>query len=132
MGIAKAVLAHNAFACLSFRAVVNKIVLTRVVSCGVLVFLNAGTEIPFCRRRGQSDRRKRTKRKDRDFGCVSQDSVAPLDAKKANIVDLYLTKYWGMKFATAAACTVLRVDQVGTASLGRAGTEPKPKFDDDA
>lgn len=34
------------------------------------------------------------------------------DAVEANIVDLYVTKYWAIKFATAAACTVLRVDQV--------------------
>ena len=49
--------------------------------------------------------------------CVFQDSGTTLDAKQANLVDLYLTKYWGMKFATAAACTVLRVDQVSTPSL---------------
>jgi len=34
------------------------------------------------------------------------------DAVESNIVDLYITKYWAIKFATAAACTVLRVDQV--------------------
>ena len=34
------------------------------------------------------------------------------DAVAAGILDLYLTKYWAVKFAAAAACTVLRVDQV--------------------
>jgi len=34
------------------------------------------------------------------------------DAVESNIVDLYITKHWAIKFATAAACTVLRVDQV--------------------
>lgn len=35
-----------------------------------------------------------------------------MDAKECNIVDLFVSKSWGMKFATTAACTVLRVDQV--------------------
>lgn len=35
-----------------------------------------------------------------------------VDAKEANLVDLYIKKYWGLKFATAAACTVLKVDQI--------------------
>ena len=34
------------------------------------------------------------------------------DAVESNIIDLYITKHWAIKFATAAACTVLRVDQV--------------------
>ncbi|XP_076466798.1 T-complex protein 1 subunit theta-like [Babylonia areolata] len=45
-------------------------------------------------------------------GVDVEDASNVLDAKQANIVDLYLTKYWGLKFATAAACTVLRVDQI--------------------
>lgn len=35
------------------------------------------------------------------------------DAVEAKIFDLYITKFWGIKFATRAACTVLSVDQVG-------------------
>jgi len=35
-----------------------------------------------------------------------------IDAQEAKIVDLYLNKYWALKFATSAACTVLRVDQI--------------------
>lgn len=34
------------------------------------------------------------------------------DITTQGILDLYLAKYWGLKFATAAACTVLKVDQV--------------------
>ena len=35
-----------------------------------------------------------------------------LDTKEAEIMDLYSSKFWGLKFATTAACTVLSVDQV--------------------
>lgn len=38
------------------------------------------------------------------------------DAVEAGILDLYLTKFWAIKFAAQAACTVLRVDQVGSQS----------------
>lgn len=34
------------------------------------------------------------------------------DVVEAGIVDLYLTKWWGIKLATNAATTVLKVDQV--------------------
>lgn len=46
------------------------------------------------------------------------------DAVKSGVLDLYAAKYWGMKYATAAACTVLRVDQIIMAK--RAGG-PKPR-----
>lgn len=39
-------------------------------------------------------------------GSVITDVVAQ------NVLDLYITKYWALKFASAAACTVLKVDQV--------------------
>ncbi|XP_056015957.1 T-complex protein 1 subunit theta-like [Ostrea edulis] len=38
--------------------------------------------------------------------------VGVRDALETNIKDLYINKYWGMKYATTAACTVLKVDQV--------------------
>ena len=40
------------------------------------------------------------------------DGAAVKDTVAAGIVDLYLTKWWGIKLATSAAVTVLRVDQV--------------------
>ena len=41
------------------------------------------------------------------------------------MLDTLAGKYWGMKYATAAACTVLRVDQIIMAK--RAGGPKPPK-----
>lgn len=43
---------------------------------------------------------------------IEADGAAVTDAAKAGIVDLYSAKWWGIKLATNAATTVLRVDQV--------------------
>ena len=50
------------------------------------------------------------------------DSVT--DAAEKQIFDLLCLKYWALKYATDAACTILRVDQIIMAK--RAGG-PKPK-----
>ena len=42
---------------------------------------------------------------------------AVMDSVEANLLDLFITKFWAMKFASVAACTVLRVDQVSTVIL---------------
>jgi len=34
------------------------------------------------------------------------------DSVEGRVFDLYASKYWGIKFASAAACTVLSVDQI--------------------
>ena len=34
------------------------------------------------------------------------------DVLEAGILDLYLNKYWSMKYATNAAGTILKVDQI--------------------
>lgn len=47
-----------------------------------------------------------------DFQSVP---VGVRDALEANIQDLYINKFWGLKYATVAACTVLKVDQVSLA-----------------
>jgi len=39
------------------------------------------------------------------------------DMLEAGIVEPYLVKHWGIKMATNAAITVLRVDQVRTETL---------------
>ncbi|KAM7542847.1 hypothetical protein Aperf_G00000003218 [Anoplocephala perfoliata] len=46
------------------------------------------------------------------------------DAKEANILDLHGAKYWAIRFATTAACAVLRVDQI---IMSRPAGGPKPR-----
>ncbi|KAG8234600.1 hypothetical protein J437_LFUL017103 [Ladona fulva] len=50
----------------------------------------------------------------KNFGFdIEGDSKSPMkDMLEAGVLDLYLTKMWGLKYATAAACTVLNVDQI--------------------
>lgn len=55
---------------------------------------------------------------------IEGDIKSPIkDMAESGILDLYLTKMWGLKYATAAACTILKVDQIIMAK--RAGG-PKP------
>lgn len=42
----------------------------------------------------------------------SNGSVSIADAVAHNVKDLFILKYWAIRFATIAATTVLRVDQV--------------------
>merc|ERR1712004_343283 len=50
-----------------------------------------------------------------------------IDAVEKQIYDLLVAKHWGMKYATNAAATILRVDQIIMAK--RAGG-PKPRGGD--
>lgn len=55
---------------------------------------------------------------------VDIESEGTCDALEKNIFDLYLAKYWGIKYAVGAATTILRVDEIIMAK--RAGG-PKPR-----
>ncbi|XP_069937411.1 T-complex protein 1 subunit theta [Cherax quadricarinatus] len=57
------------------------------------------------------------------FDCEGDGSFV-IDATEKEIYDLYLTKYWALKYATSAANQILRVDQIIMAK--RAGG-PKPR-----
>jgi len=46
------------------------------------------------------------------------------DSEKSGILDLFLNKYWALKFSVNAACTVLKVDQV---FMSKPAGGPKPK-----
>jgi T-complex protein 1 subunit theta len=53
-----------------------------------------------------------------------------VDAVEAGLYDLFAAKYWGMKYATAAACTVLRVDQIIMAKRSGGPAPRKPGTQD--
>lgn len=57
-----------------------------------------------------------------DF-MLQGEGAAIKDVVEAGIIDLYLTKFWGMKYALNATNTILKVDQIIMAK--RAGG-PKP------
>lgn len=58
---------------------------------------------------------------------IEQDTPTILDAKTAQLMDLYAAKYWGIKFATSAACTVLQVDQIICAKRAQGPKPPQSK-----
>ncbi|XP_069695086.1 T-complex protein 1 subunit theta [Periplaneta americana] len=55
---------------------------------------------------------------------IDGEGAAIKDVVEAGILDLYVTKYWGMKYATNAATTILKVDQIIMAK--RAGGPKAP------
>jgi T-complex protein 1 subunit theta len=55
---------------------------------------------------------------------IDADTPSTIDVTTTKIYDLYATKYWALKYAIGAACTILKVDQIIMAK--RAGG-PKPK-----
>lgn len=55
---------------------------------------------------------------------IDSELPAAIDVTKTKIFDLYATKFWGIKYAVGAACTILKVDQIIMAK--RAGG-PKPR-----
>ncbi|KAK9827683.1 hypothetical protein WJX81_008031 [Elliptochloris bilobata] len=54
------------------------------------------------------------------------ESGAPADLAQAGIVDLFATKWWALKLAAEAVCTVLRVDQI---IMAKQAGGPKPRAD---
>ncbi|KZC10781.1 T-complex protein 1 subunit theta [Dufourea novaeangliae] len=43
---------------------------------------------------------------------INEKSTEVLDVVEAGILDLFLTKEWGLKYAVGVACTILKVDQI--------------------
>lgn len=54
---------------------------------------------------------------------INAEEASVCDAVSANILDLYLTKMWGLKYATNAASTILKVDQI---IMAKKAGGPKP------
>ncbi|RWS17726.1 T-complex protein 1 subunit theta-like protein [Dinothrombium tinctorium] len=55
---------------------------------------------------------------------IESETASILDAVEAKIFDTYLSKYWGIKYATSAVCTILQVDEIICA---KPAGGPKPK-----
>lgn len=45
---------------------------------------------------------------------IEGEGTATRDSAESDILDAFLVKYWGLKFSSNAACTVLSVDQITT------------------
>uniref|UniRef100_A0AAZ1XQ54 T-complex protein 1 subunit theta n=1 Tax=Oreochromis aureus TaxID=47969 RepID=A0AAZ1XQ54_OREAU len=58
---------------------------------------------------------------------IESDGPAVKDMLEASILDPYLVKYWGIKLATNAAITVLRVDQIIMAKAAGGPKAPKQR-----
>lgn len=58
---------------------------------------------------------------------IESEELEVLDAKEANLLDLYAAKSWGIKFATSAACTILQVDQIICAKPAQGPKPPQSK-----
>lgn len=56
---------------------------------------------------------------------------AVTDVAAAGILDNFKTKYWGLRFATNAAATILRVDQIIMAKKAGGPKPPKQNYSDD-
>jgi len=59
---------------------------------------------------------------------IEGEGTATCDALEAGILDGFLAKHWALKFASDAACTVLRVDQI---IMAKPAGGPKPKSNPD-
>lgn len=59
---------------------------------------------------------------------IEGEGIATCDVLERGILDSFLVKYWGLKFAANAASTVLRVDQI---IMAKQAGGPKPKQNPD-
>lgn len=64
---------------------------------------------------------------------ISSDEPKIIEITDNGVFDLYVTKFWGLKYATEAASTVLRVDQIIMAKRagGPKARQQQPDQDDD-
>ncbi|XP_063241286.1 T-complex protein 1 subunit theta [Bacillus rossius redtenbacheri] len=62
---------------------------------------------------------------------VEADAAVIKDVVPAGILDLYVTKLWALKYATNAACTILKVDQIIMAKRAGGPKAQAPKAQDD-
>lgn len=58
---------------------------------------------------------------------IESDEPKALDTKVVKLFDLFAAKYWGIKFATNAICTILQVDQIICAKPAGGPKPPQSK-----
>jgi len=63
-----------------------------------------------------------------NFGFNIEGDSQICDVKDKSIFDLYLTKYWGIMYATKAAVSVLYVDKI---IMAKPAGGPKPRENKD-
>lgn len=63
-----------------------------------------------------------------NFGFNIEEDSDVIDVQQKGIYDLYLTKYWGITYATKAAISVLYVDKI---IMAKPAGGPKPKENKD-
>jgi len=63
-----------------------------------------------------------------NFGFNIEGETQVIDVKEKSIFDLYLTKYWGITYATKAAISVLYVDKI---IMAKPAGGPKPRENKD-
>nr|XP_022910087.1 T-complex protein 1 subunit theta [Onthophagus taurus] len=66
----------------------------------------------------------------KNVGVDIESDNAVCDAVEKGILDLYVCKYWGLKYAVGAASTILRVDQIIVAKRS-GGPKPRKAADSD-
>lgn len=65
-------------------------------------------------------------KKTHGFG-IEEEGATVKDVAEAGILDLYITKFWGLKYATNAVSTILKVDQI---IMAKRSGGPKPPSGD--
>lgn len=63
-----------------------------------------------------------------NYGFNIEEESDMIDVNEKGIYDLYLTKYWGITYATKAAISVLYVDKI---IMAKPAGGPKPKENKD-
>lgn len=67
----------------------------------------------------------------KNAGVDIESDNATLDAVDKKVLDLFQSKYWGIKYAVDAAATILRVDQIIMAKRAGGPKARQPQGSDD-
>lgn len=72
------------------------------------------------------------KEKGKNYGFnIDAEQADVIDVTTTKIYDLYASKWWGLKYATSAASTILKVDQIIMAKRAGGPKARQPAGSDD-